>query len=113
MTQDSRNRWISAACFLVLVVTTVTAQRTPLSKTDTIRAAYLASNPAQALKDPKTGEVRGVVVDLARELERTRAVTVTLIGRENPQRVIDAVRGGEADIGFVAYTPERDGPGEL
>jgi polar amino acid transport system substrate-binding protein len=113
MTQDSRNRWIAAACFLVLVVTTVTAQRTPLSKTDTIRAAYLASNPAQALKDPKTGEVRGVVVDLARELERTRAVTVTLIGRENPQRVIDAVRGGEADIGFVAYNPERAGPVEF
>lgn len=89
------------------------AQRTPLSKNDTIRAAYLAANPAQATKDPATGEARGVVPDLARELERTRGVKVTLVGLPNPQRVIDAVRSGEAEIGFVAYNPERAGPVEF
>jgi polar amino acid transport system substrate-binding protein len=91
----------------------LTAQRTPFSKNDMIRAAYLASNPAQAIKDPATGEPRGVVPDLVRELERTRGVTVTLIGRPNPQGVIDAVRNGEAEIGFVAYNPERAGPIEF
>ena len=89
------------------------AQRTPLAKGDMIRAAYLASNPAQALKDPATGQPRGVVPDLVRELERTRGVKVTLIGKPNPQGVIDAVRNGEAEIGFVAYNPERAGPVEF
>jgi polar amino acid transport system substrate-binding protein len=89
------------------------AQTTPLAKDGAIRAAYLASNPAQAVKDPATGEARGVVVDLARELERTRGVKVTLVPSVNPQAVIDAVRKGEAEIGFVAYNPERAGPVEF
>ena len=78
-----------------------------------MRAVYLASNPAQAVKDPATGEPRGVVPDLVRELERVRGVRVTLIGAESPQRVIDAVRNGDAEIGFVAYNPERAGPVEF
>ena len=98
---------------LVLMASSLNAQRTPLAKNDMIRAAYLASNPAQAMKDPATGEPRGVVPDLVRELERTRGVKVTLMGRPNPQGVIDAVRNGEAEIGFVAYNPERAGPVEF
>jgi len=113
MIQDSRIRGIATAFFVLVVTTTSMAQRTPLSKTDTVRAAYLASNPAQAMTDPATGQPRGVVPDLVRELERTRGVTVTLIGRPNPQGVIDAVRNGEAEIGFVAYNPERAGPVEF
>ena len=95
------------------VVRLLSAQNTPLAKDGRVRAAYLATNPAQAIKDPATGEARGVVVDLARELERTRGVTVTLVGLANPQRVIDAVSKGEAEIGFVAYNPERAGPVEF
>jgi polar amino acid transport system substrate-binding protein len=79
----------------------------------TVRAAYLASNPAQAVKDPNTGEPRGVVVDLTQELARTRGVKVTLLPLPNPQAVIDAVRNGNAEIGFVAYNPERAGPVEF
>lgn len=105
-------RWQIIA-LLVTMTAVLNAQSTPLSKDGVIRAAYLASNPAQTLKDPATGEVRGVVVDLARELERTRGVKVTLIGLENPQRVIDAVANGQAEIGFVAYNPERAGPVEF
>jgi polar amino acid transport system substrate-binding protein len=98
---------------ILMMTAASSAQRTTLSKTDTVRAAYLATNPAQTMKDPATGELRGVVVDLVRELGRTRDVTVTLVGLESPQRVIDAVRNGEAEIGFVAYNPERAGPVEF
>jgi polar amino acid transport system substrate-binding protein len=105
---------VSTSIFLAIVMTaTLGAQRTPLAKDGAVRAAYLASNPAQAIKDPATGEARGVVVDLVRELARTRGVTVTLVPLANPQRVIDAVRNGEAEIGFVAYNPERAGPVEF
>jgi polar amino acid transport system substrate-binding protein len=106
-------RLLTSFLLLLVMASSLTAQRTPLSKNDMVRAAYLASNPAQAMKDPATGEPRGVVPDLVRELERTRGVTVTLIGRPNPQGVIDAVRNGEAEIGFVAYNPERAGPVEF
>ncbi|HVQ15769.1 MAG TPA: transporter substrate-binding domain-containing protein [Vicinamibacterales bacterium] len=106
-------RLLTSLFLLFAMASSVTAQRTPFSKTDMIRVAYLASNPAQAMKDPATGEPRGVVPDLVRELERTRGVKVTLMGRPNPQGVIDAVRNGEAEIGFVAYNPERAGPVEF
>ncbi len=103
-----------ALTFIAFVMTAaLRAQTTPLAKAGLVRAAYLASNPAQAVKDPATGEIRGVVVDLTREFERTRGTKVTLVGLPNPQRVIDAVRNGEAEIGFVAYNPERAGPVEF
>lgn len=105
-------RW-PIAFTLVTMLTALSAQSTPLAKDGRVRAAYLASNPAQAVKDPATGQARGVVVDLARELERMHGVTVTLIPLANPQAVIDAVRIGEAEIGFVAYNPERAGPVEF
>jgi polar amino acid transport system substrate-binding protein len=79
----------------------------------TMRAGYLATNPAHAVKDAATGELRGVAVDLARELGRVVGAKVVLVPLENPQRVIDAVRNGEAEIGFVAYNPERAGPVEF
>jgi len=106
-------RLLTSLLLSLVMVSSLTAQRTPFSKNDMIRAAYLATNPAQAMKDPATGEARGVVPDLVRELERTRGVKVTLIGKPNPQGVIDAVRNGEAEIGFVAYNPERAGPVEF
>jgi polar amino acid transport system substrate-binding protein len=103
---------VTLLAFLTMTATS-SAQTAVVSKEGVLRAAYLASNPAHAVKDPTTGEARGVAIDLARELGRSVGAAVTLLALENPQRVIDAVRKGEADIGFVAYNPERAGPVEF
>ena len=66
-----------------------------------------------AVKNPVTGELGGPAVDLARELARQRGVGVALVGVQTPQNVIDAVRTGQADVGFVAYNPERAGAVEF
>jgi polar amino acid transport system substrate-binding protein len=79
----------------------------------TLRAVYLATNPAQAVKDPATGEVRGASADLARELAKRHDMPVQLIPSANPATVIEAVTKGEADIGFVAFAPERVGTVEF
>jgi polar amino acid transport system substrate-binding protein len=84
-----------------------------IAPTGTLRAAYLSSNPAQAVRDPATGEVRGASTDLARELAKRRNVPVALMPLPNPATVIEAVAKGEADIGFVAYAPERIGTVEF
>ena len=105
---------LSAVAVLTLLVTAaLAAQGTPLAKEGMVRAAYLATNPAHAVKDPATGEARGVVIDLVRELGRMHAVKAMPIPLANPQAVIDAVRNGEAEVGFVAYNPERAGPVEF
>ena len=75
----------------------------------TLRAVYLGTNPAQAMRDPATGEVRGVAYDLARELARRNNVPLEFKPIAGPPAVIEAVKNGEADIGFVAYEATRLG----
>src|SRR6516164_6435619 len=79
----------------------------------TLRAAYLASNPAQAVRDPVSGEIRGASADLARELARRHNKPLVFMPLTNPPAVIEAVAKGDADIGFVAYAPERVGTVEF
>jgi|SRR5438034_2055180 len=69
----------------------------------TLRAIYLGSNPAQAMRDPATGEVRGPAYDLAREFKPIAS----------PPAVIEAVKNADADIGFVAYEATRLGTVEF
>ncbi len=79
----------------------------------TLRAVYLAGNPAQAVQDRATGAIRGASADLARELARRVNMPVEIKPVANPKAVIDAVAGGEADIGFVAFVPSRAGTVEF
>src|SRR5882724_12230524 len=79
----------------------------------TLRAAYLGTNPAQAMRDPATGEVRGVAYDLARELARRNNVPLEFKPIAGPPAVIEAVKSGAADIGFVAYEATRLGTVEF
>ena len=83
-----------------------------LAPTGTLRAVYLTTNPAHAVTEA-AGEPRGTVVDMTRELGRRLGVRVALTGVQAPQNVIDTVQRGDADIGFVAYNPERAGPVEF
>jgi len=73
----------------------------------TLRAAFIATNPVQAMTDPKTGEVRGPAADLARELGKRLGVPVTIKGAQGVNGVLMSVKNGEADIGFLAYDPVR------
>ncbi|MBI4662214.1 MAG: transporter substrate-binding domain-containing protein [Verrucomicrobia bacterium] len=101
------------AAVSLLTWTWTGAAQTSLTSGGTLRAVYLSSNPAHAVKDPATGEIRGAAVDLARELARRLKVEPVLTGVQSPQAAIDAVQNGKADIGFVAYNPERAGPVEF
>lgn len=103
-------RLVITSVVISALTAALAAAQAIVAPTGTLRAAYLSGNPAQAIKDPATGTVRGVAVDLARELARRHSVEVSLIGVATPQDVIEAVQGGTADVGFVAYNPERAGP---
>ncbi|MCX5733700.1 MAG: transporter substrate-binding domain-containing protein [candidate division NC10 bacterium] len=80
-----------------------------IAPTGTLRAAYISSNLAQAVKDPTTGEYRGVSTDIAMELGRRNQVPVTILPLASAAAVLEAVQKGRADIGFVAPNPERMG----
>ena len=80
-----------------------------LAPTGTLRAAYIVTNLAQARLDSATGAVTGVVADIARELGRRAGVPVNIMPLPTAAAVLEAVKTGFADIGFVAPNPERTG----
>ncbi|MCC7048798.1 MAG: transporter substrate-binding domain-containing protein [Alphaproteobacteria bacterium] len=75
--------------------------------TGTLRAVFLAGNPVQGRVDATTGAVSGPAVDLARELARRHGVATTIEGVPGVRAVIDRVKAEAADIGFLAFDPER------
>ena len=83
------------------------ALRSELAPTGTLRAAINFGNSILAVKDPATGEPRGVSVDLSRELARRLGVPVELITFSAAGKVVEAVKAAQVDIGFVAIDPER------
>ena len=98
-------RFLSAV--FLLACTTIPAAANDVAPGGTLRAVYLGSNPAQAVQDRATGEIRGASADLVRELGRSLGVPVELKPIAGPPAVIDAVKNGQADIGFVAYEATR------
>src|SRR5262245_10106757 len=83
------------------------AVATDLHPTGTPRPTSIAHNPVQAVTDPATGEVRGPAAELTRELARHLGVPFRISGAQGVPGVIDSVKKGEADIGFVAFDPVR------
>src|SRR6476660_4466291 len=78
-----------------------------LAPTGTLRATYIATNPVQASIDPVTKEVRGPAAEIARELGKRTGVPATVTGARGVEGVIESVKNGAADIGFVAFDPVR------
>jgi polar amino acid transport system substrate-binding protein len=98
---------------MALMLAAGTADANDIAPGGTLRAVYLSSNPAQAVPDRATGAIRGASADLARELGKRIGTPVEFKSVAGPPAVIDAVSGGQADIGFVAYEPSRVGTVEF
>jgi polar amino acid transport system substrate-binding protein len=97
----------SLACALAGALIATAADADDLIPTGTLRATFIAGNPVQAATDAKTGAVSGPAADLGRELARRLSVPFTIKGVPGVQPVIDSVKNGEAEIGFVAFDPVR------
>jgi polar amino acid transport system substrate-binding protein len=89
------------------VPTVPPAARSELAPTGKLRAAINFGNPVLAQKDPRTGEPRGVSVDLARELGRRLGVPVELVTFDAAGKVFEALKTGAWDIAFLAIDPAR------
>jgi polar amino acid transport system substrate-binding protein len=83
------------------------AVRSELAPTGTLRVGINLGNFLLTAKDPKTGEFKGVAVDLGQELGRRLGVPVEVIGYPSPGALADAVTTGAWDIGFLAAEPQR------
>ena len=80
-----------------------------LAPAGTLRAGINYGNPVLASRDPSSGELRGVAVDLARELARRLALPVELVGFDAAGKMFEAVKTGGWDVAFLAVDPGRAG----
>ena len=83
------------------------AARSDLAPSGKLRAAINFGNPILAVKDPATGEPRGVSVDLSRELARRLGVPVELVTYDAAGKVVEGLKTGAWDVAYVAIDPAR------
>jgi polar amino acid transport system substrate-binding protein len=91
----------------LLALLTMQAQHTVLAPTGTLRASFIVTNPVQGRVDAKTGAVSGPAADLTRELARRLGVPHVVTPLRDAGAVLESVRTGTMDIGFLALEAER------
>jgi len=78
-----------------------------LAPSGRLRASINLGNPILANRDPASGQVVGVSVDMARALAAQLGVEIDLMVFDAAGKSVEAVKAGAADIGFFALDPLR------
>jgi polar amino acid transport system substrate-binding protein len=78
-----------------------------LAPRGTLRAAINYSNPLLGRRDPATGELSGLAVDLSRELARRVGVEVELIPYDSAGKMAADAPNNVWDIAYLAIDPAR------
>ena len=70
-----------------------------------LRVGINYGNPVLATRDPASGDLRGVAVDLARELGKRVNLPVELVAFDSAGKMFDAAKDGAWDMAFLAIDP--------
>src|SRR6185436_17509939 len=106
-------RAIAAALAALMIAGCATPPRVPeaarkeLAPTGKLRAGMNLGNTLFTTKDPATGELRGVSVDLMRELASRLDVPVEFVAQATPGNVADAAQKGTWDVAILAIEQSR------
>jgi polar amino acid transport system substrate-binding protein len=83
------------------------AARAELAPAGKLRAGINLGNGVVATRDPASGQVRGIAVNVARELGRRLGVPVETVVFNQARDAVDAMQAGSIDVVFVAIEPAR------
>jgi polar amino acid transport system substrate-binding protein len=78
-----------------------------LIKTGKLRAGIGVVAPQWAIKDSRTGELRGVAVEIARALASQMGIELAVIQYPSPPSVLEGLKTEAWDVGFLAIDPSR------
>ena len=83
------------------------AARAELAPTAKLRVGLILSNQVLVSKDPSTGELRGVTINLGKALAQRLGVPFEPIGYANPAALVKSFGTDQWDIAFLAFDPAR------
>ena len=83
--------------------------RSELAPTGKLRVGVNHGNFLLVQKDKVSGEIRGIVPDLAAELGRRLDLPVELVNYAGAGQLADAAKTGAWDVGFLGAEPQRAG----
>lgn len=78
-----------------------------LAPTGKLRVGFYSGTATQMIKDPVTGETKGIGYDLGRELARRLGVPFEPVVFPSIGAVLDAGKRGAWDVAFIGYSPAR------
>ena len=81
--------------------------RQSLAPSGKLRVAINVANPILAKRDPASGNVTGITMDLGRALAARLGAEFVPVLYPNPGALVDGARAGAWDIGFAAIDPAR------
>src|SRR5438477_10017544 len=76
--------------------------RQVLAPTGTLRVGINLANPVLAKRNPATGEVTGITIDLGRLLASRLGAEFAPVPYPNPGALVEGARANAWDIGFAA-----------
>jgi polar amino acid transport system substrate-binding protein len=81
--------------------------RQALAPTGKLRVALQLGNPLNVIRDPASGEMKGVAFDLGNELARRMGVPFEPVLYPSVGALLDSGKSGAWDVAFVGFSPER------
>jgi polar amino acid transport system substrate-binding protein len=98
--------WLLAGCATPAVAPSAEVQRI-LAPSGTLRAGLYPGTPTSIIRDPVSGEPKGVGYDLGKEFARRLGVPFEPVVFSKNAEVLEAVKGGQVDIAFTNATAAR------
>lgn len=86
---------------------TTAAVLADLAPSGTLRVGVMYTNPVLTARDPVTGKITGVAVDVTQELARRLGVPMQLVGYENTAGMLEGMHRGEWEVASSGYDPDR------
>lgn len=83
-------------------------ERQALAPTGRLRAALYLGGPTNVIRDPASGELKGVGYALGRELARRIRVPYEPVIYQTPRLLVEDANAGTWDVAFVAQDPDRE-----
>jgi polar amino acid transport system substrate-binding protein len=104
--------WLMTAILLLTGCAGIHTAPTPeareaLAPTGKLRVGLQLGSPHNVIRDPVSGEMKGVAFDLGKELARRLGVPFEPVLYPSVGALLDGGKSGAWDVAFVGFSPER------